>query len=82
MICSVDNLVGTDTVGVVEEFDYRVGFLHLFELTAVPGEVIPVIGGGVADLVVGNGRRTNGGQLVALLPAEQNALRVFNTMSQ
>lgn len=42
----------------------------------MPGELVLLERCGIADLIVGNGHRANGGQLVALLPAEQNALRV------
>ena len=54
MLNAIHRLARADAVGVVEEFDHRVGFLHLLELPSVPGEVIPVIGGGIADLVVRN----------------------------
>ena len=56
MFGSVDGLARADSVGVVEEFDHRVGFLHLLQLPPAPGQRIPVVGGGVADGVVGNGR--------------------------
>jgi len=65
MIGSVDDLVGANAVGVVGKFDHRAGFLHLLELTAKPGECIPVKGGGVADGIVGDGGRANLGQLIA-----------------
>ena len=40
VVCTVDDLIGANTIGVVEELDYRVGFLHLLELPAVP--VLPL----------------------------------------
>ena len=79
MFGSVDGLTRADAVGVVEEFDHRIGFLHLLQLPSVPSQRISVVGGGVADGVVGNGRSADGGQLVGPhpLPAEQFALRAY-----
>ena len=65
VLYSVNDLACANSVGVVEELDHRVGFLHFLELTAVPGEVIPLEGLGVADLVVGNGCSADLGQLIA-----------------
>jgi hypothetical protein len=53
MLNVVDGFAGADAVGVVEEFDYRVGFFHLLQLPSVPCERIAVKGGGIADGVVG-----------------------------
>ena len=76
MLNIVDGFAGTDSVCVVEELDHRVGFLHFLQLPPMPGKLVLLERGGIADLVVGNGRGANGGQLVAPLPAERNALRV------
>ena len=53
MLNAIHRLAGTDSVGVVEEFNYRVGFLHLLELTAVPRQGVAVEGFGVTYGVVG-----------------------------
>ena len=55
VVGSVHDLVGTDTVGVIHELQERLPAVaaHLLELAAVPSEVVPVEGGGVADGVVG-----------------------------
>ena len=53
VVGSVNDLVGTNAVGVVEELDHRVGFLHLLELTAVPRQGVAVEGFGVTYGVVG-----------------------------
>ena len=71
MLNTVDGLARADPVGVVEEFQHVTASPHLLQLPPVPGQRIPVVGGGVADGIVGNGRRADGGHLVTPLPAEQ-----------
>ena len=77
MLNIVDGFAGADAVGVVAELDHRVGFLHFLQLPPMPGKLVLLERGGIADLVVGNGCRANGGQLVArpCPPAEPLALR-------
>jgi len=65
MLNIIHRLAGTNTVGIVEEFQRRAGFLHLLELTAKPGECIPIESSRITDGIVGDGGRANLGQLIA-----------------
>ena len=53
VVGSVDDFIGADAIGVVEELDHRVGFFHLIQLSSVPSKCIPIEGSGGADGVVG-----------------------------
>ena len=76
VVSPVHDLVGTDAVGVVFELQKGLAAVstHLLQLPSVPGERIPVIGGRVADLVIGDRRKSNGSQLVARLRYPQSEI--------
>ena len=53
MLNTIHRLARADAVGVVSEFNSQSGKFHLLQLPAVPRELVPVEGLGVADGIVG-----------------------------